>query len=501
MPTQDHLNAFTFRQIQQLVDKYAKHQTLSGLAENSFLVFGKPTSENLEKYQSIFKKADAFNAKGNLWILSSYVKTCVQIVFLSSMKIASSLITPFEWWRIRPYKSKAKYLTLEILPRYQKNMRWVSSFPRKLRYLTNNDENLTLILNGTRIPSPVLKRKLELFGLNLLVLPKTLSPVRTLRLMLSDTKLSISLSKIYFSKHLNEPLERFFVLEMMKWQFLRATHSNQVIKEEIERLIQCNSELQGLLLTLEGHIHERVLIKSIKNHTPKATIHSYIHAPVLKAQNSLYENVSELRSTDNVHLTGVIPKGLLVECTSFKISSMPKLSICGSEKRMTLSSKRMSEGNSILLVPEGTQAATREILDLMDFIIQERPEFNFILRIHPALSGVHRIIRSYSTRDKIESQISNSSLISDLSNSLCSIYRGSAVAIQGLEIGVFPIHYSKINFISLDPIDKSQLNHAACSNPNHVINEIDKIISMRPSEKSHKLRQMSCYARNYFSRP
>jgi len=501
MPTHDHLNAFTFRQIQQLIDKYAKHKTVSGLEENSFLIFGKPTSENLEKYRTIFKSADSFNAKRNLWILTSYVKACVQIVILSSIKIVSSLITPFEWWRSLSYKSEARYLTFEILPKYQNRINWEGSFPRKLRYLTHRNDGMTLILNGTRLPSFVIEKKLAKSNLNLLVLPKTLSPFRTLRLIIDDLKTSICLSKRFFSKSLSDPVERGFVLELMKWQFHRSTYSNQVIKVEIEKLLHSLSKLSGLVLTLEGHIHERVLIRSIKNHSLQTIIHSYIHAPILKDQRSLYENLKELSNTDYVYLTGSIPKALLLECTSIESSLLPTLSIVGSEKSITFTSNRKCEGNSILIAPEGTPAATRELLDLMDYLIQERPDLKLILRIHPALSGIKKIIRSYPTRDTIQSQISRNDLLLDLSNSMCSIYRGSAVAIQGLEIGVFPIHYSKTKFISLDPIDQSKLYHATCFNGTHVVNEIDKLMSIKPSEKALKQRELSFFARNYFSSP
>ena len=101
----------------------------------------------------------------------------------------------------------------------------------------------------------------------------------------------------------------------------------------------------------------------------------------------------------------------------------------------------------ILLAPEGTISATKNFLLLAYYLAHNIPEYNFVLRIHPALK-----YRKVKMRRKFFNlRISDESLFHDLTRSKYCVYRSSAVSIEAGLYGCIPVYFDT-SPNNLDPL-------------------------------------------------
>jgi len=128
-----------------------------------------------------------------------------------------------------------------------------------------------------------------------------------------------------------------------------------------------------------------------------------------------------------------------------------------------------TEGTAILLAPEGTQEAVREMLNLIPTLANEFKSRNIILRLHPSLfiSNSAEIKRKFTNFKNF--QLSESLLNEDLLQSAYCIFRSSSVGIEALAFNVQPIHYSHCVNGGLNPLGLTEPWIFQSSDPDQII--------------------------------
>jgi hypothetical protein len=334
-----------------------------------------------------------------------------------------------------------------------------------------------------------------------LVNSKTLSPLATM--MLIAKNLEAALSFVFILKRRNLYSERilYIVSKGLLYQFRRATFANLIFLERLSQALEKTS-VETIFFTMEGHAHEAALINLIKIRFPHIRIKSIQHAPIVPSQVGYFENLLLLRETDAILCTGVTMQEITTKFLQDSDAACRDVRVLGSTKSYisvgithdTLRTKKQS----ILFLPEGTQASTIEFLDLLNFLAKKYPEMYFVFRMHPATQKSVKLLRRLSKQLPTNAAFSRRSLALDLADSLCCIYRSSASAIEGLAFGVTPIHFQSNNEFDLDPILNDLLEHPHARDYSQLETVLEGLTeSFEPIQEGSK--RMQKYFKDYYS--
>jgi hypothetical protein len=128
---------------------------------------------------------------------------------------------------------------------------------------------------------------------------------------------------------------------------------------------------------------------------------------------------------------------------------------------------------NVLLVPEGSKSSLTEFVALLGHCIESLPDINFVLRPHPASFRYVQKTLEKSLGSHLNKFLSKNTLENDLKAAHICIYKSSIVGIEGLQYGVFPIHFSHLGSGDTDPISVSDLPHPRFNSHEKLINELE----------------------------
>jgi hypothetical protein len=220
------------------------------------------------------------------------------------------------------------------------------------------------------------------------------------------------------------------ILSLMK----RETYSTYHLMLKCN-LIQCNSSIDNIFLTLEGHGYEEEIIKQTSKKYPRTDIWLRQHSPISVAQIGVFNILKSVNKPVNVLTTGPAYSTLMK-----KYSINVRTFVIGTSKSRTVY-KSIKTDNAVLVAPEGTEKSTLDFLNFIHNLNENFNKFNFIFRIHPNLISNRRIKKQIRRNlSKVNFRLSFESLDKDLIQTSVTLYRGSAVAIESLSFNNLPIY-------------------------------------------------------------
>lgn len=231
------------------------------------------------------------------------------------------------------------------------------------------------------------------------------------------------------------------------FQHGRSTMANLVLKSRLsETILRVKPKI--LVLTIEGHAHEKIVVDVSRSLIKNIKIVGYQHAPIVPGQLNLFRIISNFYPDDYFVTTGEVTKSLAV---AHKPNCI--VEILGSVKAKQFEYQQKNSGKVQALVsPEGTKESLLKFIDLVNEIAPILPNIRFVLRYHPALDRV--ALGMIKSRLLPVSNIvnSSSSLSEDLRQSHLVLFRSSAIGIEGLCYGAFPMHINQEGDDALNPL-------------------------------------------------
>jgi len=425
-------------ELDKFLREIRERHTPQNISPNPFFYLVKPTQENLEKY----------HLRGDS---SSFRLTLDLVLFIPLLihyqvkSVAISIVRLKESNKFRPENlKKTKKLVISHFTYAQK----ASTEDVFFGHNVNDDETFVFYLNSTRNQAQdICDRYVEAGRKNQIINTKSLKILKMLQLHLFQNKLMFSLIGIALSESNLSTYQRRLLIRGALWQHHRATVANLVLRE---RLLSVISQIQPskLILTIEGHSHEFMILEARKLKFKNVKVVGVQHAPIVAGQFSFFELLNHFSKIDILLTSGI--------ATQRQISDRsPNLDIrvLGSPKSLKIepvidfSSKR-----HVLGAVEGVSQSLESFIALFNDLAFHIPQKNFVLRLHPALDG-HVVKALMKKLDRLENlSISKESLSVDLANSAVVIFRSSAVGIEGLAYSALPMHFDPSGEGLLNPL-------------------------------------------------
>jgi hypothetical protein len=398
----------------------------------------KPTEENLLKYKLRRPRSKSL-------LIIEYLKLFPLILIRT---LASLILSMFSLLEFRPKNAKSSE---------KSNFLFLSHFtfaqnPKEedIFYGENLDfkESYTFYLNHTRLLSPqIVKRFNDANKRKITVNTKSLSPLSMIKLHANQFRISWWL----FAKSLGDNSlvieKRRILARAASYQHGRSTMANLVLKSRLsETILRVKPKI--LVLTIEGHAHEKMVIDVSRSLIKDIKIIGYQHAPIVPGQLNLFRIVSNFYSNDYFLTTGEVTKSLaLVHGPNCRVD------ILGSVKAKQFEYQQKDSSRvQVLVSPEGTKESLTQFISLINEIAPMLPNVRFVLRYHPALgrAALRRIKSSLLTMNNVAT--SSSSLNEDLRQSHLVLFRSSAIGIEGLSYGALPMHINQEGNDALNPL-------------------------------------------------
>lgn len=341
-------------------------------------------------------------------------------------------------------------------------------FAQMPNYLQSKGQKVTIVYtNQTRTRYSRLLEKLRTKNkdLNILLIPKFLSPSKSLRFLFISAKLATRCMRIGISNLHSSPRDSQILFAATSHFFSRNSYNNYLIKESLIE-IQSLGKPDRLLLTLEGHSYEQYVTDALATLDGKCRFVFYQHSPLVPGSVGITSFIQGLKKQHTILLTGKVYKQYLA-----KVSRTPKYSVVGSQK--TEGQIRPLSGNNaeiLLFTPEGTVHATKEFINLINHLVESNPSEKFVLRLHPGLRKnikINFLIRKLQKHSSFE--LSSSSLHNDLSRSRYVFYRSSAVGVEALRSNAVLVFYSNGKDSELNPLSLVNNSCLVTANTNEVI--------------------------------
>ena len=412
------------------------------LAANPFLSLVKPTEENLKKYY-VFKPESRFwfgiNAIG---VIPRILRNILYSVAISIVKTSENR----NWDVDHIKKSHNLYISHFT---YAQSPHADDVFFGKN---SQNSDDLVFYLNSTREnSSSIQKRYSDVGKLNVVVNTKSVGLFQTIKVHVRQLHISLNLLFRAQSNSHYTLFQRRLLLKLSISQHSRQAMANLFTKERLIELIsKCHPE--NIILTAEGHAHEATIIKIRDTNFPEVRIIGFQHAPIVPGQFSFYRLLKMFKSTDLLLTTGTITKEQI-----YKVLPSLQTRVLGSPKSIEITPqyKNLTTMN-VLGAVEGTYESLQSFIHIFNKLSRLLPDSQFMLRLHPALSKdvAQKLLKGLNSSANLK--ISTNTLTNDLNNSHITIFRSSAVGLEGLAFASFPVHFDAEMDGFLNPL--SQIN-------------------------------------------
>ena len=415
----------------------------SDLIANPFLSLVKPTEENLKKY---FVSHPESRLRFGIKVLGVLPNILFNIVYSAAISIAK--FPENHRWNIDDIK-KSRNLYISHFTYAQSPQNDDVFFGKN----SQDPADTVFYLNSTRKNGlKVQKSYSDLGKLNVVVNTKSLGLIQTLMVQKRQIPNSFKLFFLALSNSSYTLFQRRLLLKLSISQHSRQTMANLFTKVRLTEIIS-KSHPENIIFTIEGHAHETMVIKLRDTDFPSMRIVGFQHAPIVPGQFSFYRLLKAFNSKDLILTCGEITKELI----SRNQPSLP-IGILGSPKSIKNSpSLKSLTTMKVLGAVEGTYESLQSFIILFNELSDLLPDIHFTLRIHPALSQdiAQKLLKSLSTSLNLE--ISTNKLTEDLNISHVTIFRSSAVGLEGLAFASLPVHFDAETNGLLNPL--SQINY------------------------------------------
>ena len=408
------------------------------LIANPFLSLVKPTEENLKKYY-------VFKPQSRLWLaismVSVYPRILARVAYSSAISIA-------RWsenhkWNINK-TSKAHNLYISHFT-YAQSPRSDDIFFGKN---TQNSKDLVFYLNSTKERGFRIQDGYAAAGKrNVVVNTKSLGIIETLNMHRKQFRISNKLFLLALSNSTYILLQKRLLLHLSIFQHSRQTTANLITKVRLSELMS-NCQPKNLILTIEGHAHEAMIIKLRDTSFAETRVIGFQHAPIVPGQFSFYRLLKDFKPSDLLLTCGKITERQI----SKLLPGLPT-KVLGSLKSIEITSplKDLSTLN-VMGAVEGTFESLHSFIHIFNGLAILLPHVQFTLRIHPALAPdiarkqLKNLIKSSNLK------ISTNTLAEDLKNAHVTIFRSSAVGLEGLAYACLPVHFDAEKNGFLNPL-------------------------------------------------
>lgn len=445
----------------------------------------KPTEENLLKYKLRRPRSKSL-------LVIEYLKLfpLIMIRILASLIVSIFSLLEFRQKDVNSSET-SKFLFLSHFTYAQD--------PKKedIFYGENLDfkESYTFYLNHTRLLSPqIVKRFSDANKRKITVNTKSLSPLHMIKLHTNQFRISWWLfMKSLGDNRLGTDMKRILT-KAASFQHGRSTMANLVLKSRLsETILQVKPNI--LVLTMEGHAHEKIVVDVARSLMKDIKIVGYQHAPIVPGQLNLFRIVSNFYTDDYFLTTGEVTQGLA-------LAHKPncRVKILGSVKAKKFEYQQKNSSRvQVLVSPEGTKESLTQFISLINKIAPVLPNITFVLRYHPALSRkVIKIIKDTLMPIK-NVVVSSSSLNEDLKQSHLILFRSSAIGVEGLAYGALPMHIYQESIDALNPLFHCGIETANFQSIKRIISFIENF-DLRQSQDVSFQREYYEIFNRYFSR-
>lgn len=269
------------------------------------------------------------------------------------------------------------------------------------------------------------------------LIPKFLRPNENLEYIKKVTALCFKSLFLGLVKIKKEPTESALLLKASTYFLKRATYSNYLLNKRVQDLVAMDG-VKTVVLTFEGHSYEQLIIDATLRKSPEIKIFLYQHSPIVKDHFGISAFLKKTNHNLHIVTTGKYYKELFE-----KISSRHFIEVLGTDKsNVDKIEMILNEPPNILFVPEGTNYATKNMLNLMSSMLKENLAYSYTLRLHPNLKAGYTLfwrIRKLKSEQNVK--VSSAKLYEDIALAKFVIYRSSAVGIESLKSSALPVFY------------------------------------------------------------
>jgi hypothetical protein len=431
------------RGLDEFLSRIKTEFTDSDLIANPFLSLVKPTEENLKKYYVSKSESRFWFGMNTIGVIPRILLNILYSVAISMVKIREN----HNWNVDRIKKSRNLYIS---------HFTYAQSPQADDLFFGKNSQNpndLVFYLNSTRENANSIQKSYSDLGkLNVIVNTKSLGLFQTIKLHGRQFHISLKLLLLAQSNSPYTFFQRRLLLKLSISQHSRQTMANLFTKARLIEVIS-NCDPENIILTIEGHAHEAMVTKLRDTNFPEVRLVGFQHAPIVPGQFSFYRLLKMFKSSDILLTTGSITKELI-----YKVLPSLQTRVLGSPKsiQITPQFKSLTTMN-VLGAVEGTYESLQSFIIIFNKLSRLLPDFQFMLRLHPALSKdvAQELLKSLNK--SVNLNVSTDTLINDLNNSHVTIFRSSAVALEGLAFASFPVHFDTEMDGLLNPL--SQINY------------------------------------------
>jgi hypothetical protein len=472
------------RQLDEFLSRIKTEFDHPDLIANPFLSLVKPTKENLKRY-NVYKPESRF------WFGISIAGVLPRI-FLNmvySAAISVKRISENRNWNVGSVK-KTRNLYISHFTYAQLPQNDDVFFGKN----TQNSRDLVFYLNSTRENGFETQKSYCALGKsNVIVNTKSLRLIQVLDLHLKQIGNTFKFISLALTNSSYTQFQRRLLLKLSISQHSRQTMANLFTKVRLTEIIS-KSRPENIILTIEGHAHEAMVVKLRDTDFPGMRIVGFQHAPIVPGQFSFYRLLKAFDSKDLVLTCGKITKELI----SRDQPSLP-IRILGSPKSIEISpSLKSLTTMKVLGAVEGTHESLQSFIILFNELSDLLPDIHFTLRIHPALSqDVSRnLLKSLSVSMNLA--ISTNQLTEDLNNSHITIFRSSAVGLEGLAFASLPVHFDAETMGLLNPLSQVNYPKFEFSDVNQLANFLQQWPLKRNSSPEFRAESLQVIGDYYF---
>jgi len=453
---------------------------------NTYFRLVKPIEENLKRYSNLEKQATYSIMLG---VLSAPFKIFFEI--FKSLGIAAL-----------KFRESAGF---EVPEGFQNQRIFVSHYTHAQdpsrpdvffdQLPTRND--LLFYHNNTLLSRPKILGSLSQvrFRPNVSVTTKSLGVGQTVLLQVSNLRVTLRLLAAGLQSRRFTGIERRILINASSAQVSRQTLANQVNLKRLDSLLAANNPV-ALLITLEGHAYEALYIDLIHTKYPEVQLMAFQHAPIVPEQFGLLKNLLKLNSDDIILSSGEITRDYFA---SLNLRAVVRL--LGSPKwRPIALEPKASIPITILGAAEGTLESLEGFSRLFEGLNALDLGLKLILRVHPALSSKESsgILSELNFGERFI--LSTRALEQDLKESHFCIYRSSAVAIEGLRYGVYPLYFNPTGDQGLNPLYFAKLEMPVFRNLWEFNELFLNLREMGPSSANNQNEELLKIGASYYSK-
>jgi hypothetical protein len=428
-------------ELNQFLAKMRRDFTHIGYIGNPFFYLTKPTEENMQKYL-----VSSPGSRVCLYFELFLVFPRILRNFMSSLAIATLKSSESRSWHV-PEGVNARNLIISHYTHAQDPNESDIFFGKT----TQDPQNFVFYLNSTRIDARVIQNIFyKANKRNLIVSTKSLSVIETIRLQNKQLHLSLLLLiKVLRGSQLGLK-EKRLLITAAHFQHSRSTIANLVLESRLRDLLEVLRP-KNLILTIEGHAHEALILELRNREFSQARLVGYQHAPIVPGQYSFYQVLERFNRKDLLLTCGKSTQAIINQALPdlhVKILGSPKFS------QISISEKKF-EKIFVLGAVEGSAESCNSFIRLFNILSKYSPQVAFTLRPHPAINKKlsKKLFRSLEISMNL--QLSTKSLLDDLKEAHIVIFQSSAVGIQGLGHSVIPVHFDFSNLGLLNPLSGS----------------------------------------------